>query len=494
MEKALDVTKTVTELVKEFPELRQAMAEIGFQEILNPVALEVVGRVMTLPKGAAVKGIPMETIREKLRARGFSFKDEATPRSETEAKGREEALKGLLARLSAGDPIDAVRADFVRDFASVSAEEIAAAEEALIKSGTPLREVQRLCDVHAALFHDHIAPAAAATGEGCAPSAPAPSAMAALPAGHPLRVLEAENEGLRRVLAEAETALCEKDTAALRASMHALNGLYPHYAKKETLLMTVLYRYDVTGPSGVMWGVDDEIKAELRALEKELARGGAGLKERVAAFLQRVREMIEKEEKILFPLTLRFFTETDWHMVYRDMPDMGFAFFAEAPAWPEGDAYIAAAEAEERAVMAAGKVHLPTGEMSVAELSALLALLPIDITFIDKDDTQRFFSNPGQVFARPRLALRSDVRHCHPASVLPMVEQLLSDFKAGRRDSMDVYRYIKGKPVGVRYLAVRDKGGAYLGTVELVQDFSDAVQAFGEKAPAEDAAPPHATP
>ena len=62
MEKVLDLKKTVAELVKEFPEFQQAMAEIGFKEILNPIALEVMGRVMTLPKGAAVKGIPLETV------------------------------------------------------------------------------------------------------------------------------------------------------------------------------------------------------------------------------------------------------------------------------------------------------------------------------------------------------------------------------------------------------------------------------------------------
>ena len=488
MEKVLDLKKPVAEVVKEFPEFQQAMAEIGFTEILNPIALDVVGRVMTLPKGAAVKGISMETVVAALKARGFSIKAEAPAASgPAEQKGREAALRRLLSRLSAGESLAAVRADFVRDFASVSAEEIAAAEQKLLEEGTPLHEVQPLCDVHSALFHGRIDPSeadASPGGEGCAPPT-APADMAALPPGHPLRVLLAENEGLRRLLAEAEAALQANDAATLRAALRALGGLYVHYGKKETLLMTVLYRYEVTGPSGVMWGVDDEIKEELRALSKALPQGLAGLEERMSAFLQRIREMIYKEEKILFPLTLRFFSETDWHMVYRDMPEMGVAFGAQAPPWPEGDAYVAAEEAKERAVLAEGKVRLSTGELRFSELSAILALLPIDITFIDQEDKQRFFSNPGQVFARPRLALNCDVRTCHPAHVLPAVEQLIADFKAGRRDSMDVYRRIKGKPVGVRYLAVRDEAGAYLGTVELVQDFTAALQAFGEKSPGE---------
>ena len=255
--------------------------------------------------------------------------------------------------------------------------------------------------------------------------------------------------------------------------------------------MTVLYRYEVTGPSGVMWGVDDEIKAEIHALGRALAGGTAGLEERLGTFLQRVRDMIYKEEKILFPLTLRFFSEQDWFMVYRDMPDMGEAFGVKAPAWDAGEAWITETKAREEKITAEGRVRLSTGEISFKALEAILNLLPVDITFIDKDDIQRFFSNPGRIFARPRLALGSNVRNCHPANVLPVVEQLIADFKAKRRDHMDVYRYIKGKPVGVRYLAIYDEKGEYQGIVELVQEFTAALAAFSPQETAKCEKSPH---
>ncbi|MFC2468757.1 MAG: DUF438 domain-containing protein, partial [Negativicutes bacterium] len=366
-------------------------------------------------------------------------------------------------------------------------EEIAAAEQKLISGGLPVHEVQRLCDVHSALFHGHIGePSCGGAGAGDIPE------ITELPAGHPLLVLHAENEALERLLDRMDRAFEHRDAAELGAGLRSLVGLYPHYGKKETLLMTVLYRYEVTGPSGVMWGVDDEIKAEIHALgrELELAGGTAGLEERLGSFLQRVRDMIYKEEKILFPLTLRFFSEQDWFMVYRDMLDMGEAFGVKAPAWAAGEAWITETKAREEKIMAEGKVRLSTGEISFKTLEAILNLLPVDITFIDKDDIQRFFSNPGRVFARPRLALGSNVRNCHPANVLPVVEQLIADFKAKRRDHMDVYRYIKGKPVGVRYLAIYDETGEYQGIVELVQEFTAALAAFnpqgaekGEKSP-----------
>lgn len=489
MKKELDVNKTVAELVKEFPELREVMAEIGFKEILNPIALEVMGRVMTLPKGAAVKGFHWEDVVHKLEERGFFLKrgeekGAGTAQAE-EIEDRTEALRALLQRLSNGESLEAVRADFMRDFASVSAEEIAAAEQKLISGGLPVHEVQRLCDVHSALFHGHIGePSCGGAGAGDIPE------ITELPAGHPLLVLHAENEALERLLDRLDRAFEHRDAAELGAGFRSLVDLYPHYGKKETLLMTVLYRYEVTGPSGVMWGVDDEIKAEIHALGRELVGGTAGLEERLGSFLQRVRDMIYKEEKILFPLTLRFFSEQDWFMVYRDMLDMGEAFGVKAPAWAAGEAWITETKAREEKIMAEGKVRLSTGEISFKTLEAILNLLPVDITFIDKDDIQRFFSNPGRVFARPRLALGSNVRNCHPANVLPVVEQLIADFKAKRRDHMDVYRYIKGKPVGVRYLAIYDEKGEYQGIVELVQEFTAALAAFspqgaekGEKSP-----------
>ena len=502
MKKELDLTKTVAELVEEFPEFQQAMAEIGFAEITNPMVLNVMGRVMTVPKGAVVKGMKLEDVVRELEVRGFTIKQEETSScgcggtheahthahgeggcacahaaagaaADGETTGRAAALKGFLQRLSDGESLETVRADFVKGFASVSAEEISAAEQQLIEDGTPMHEVQKLCDVHSALFHGHIG--------GAAPASEAAPDVQALPEGHPLVTLNLENKGLAALLERLKGALEKGDAPLLGRGLGELNAIYSHYGKKESLLMTLLYRYGVTGPSGVMWGVDDEIKAELRALTKSLVDGIAGAEERFSAFFQRISDMIYKEEQILFPLTLRFFSEKDWLMIYRDMPEFGVAFLDKAPTWAAGDAYVAEAEAKERTMLASGRVRLSTGEVSCKQLEAILNLLPVDITYIDKDEMLRFFSNPGQVFARPRLALDSKVYNCHPVNIVPIIEQLVADFKAKKRDRMEIYRYIKGKPVGVRYLAIYDENGEYTGAVELVEDFSEALEKFAAK-------------
>ena len=479
MQKVLDLDKTVAELVGEFPELKDAMADIGFREITNPVALQLMGQVMTIPKGAAVKGMALAEVIDRLKQHGFAIKGDP---SKSVAEERLDILKSLLTRLSSGESPEAVRQDFVRSFKSVSAEEIAEAEQQLIRDGMPIREVKRLCDIHSALFHGKTS-GETESEQHHQTAADSPD-IHAVPVGHPIHNLCLENEELVRILGAAEDALAAEEKERLRECLKKLGGLYTLYGKKEMLLMPLLYRYGVTGPSGVMWGVDDDIKRELRAIAKELA--GSELKplqERIAAWLKRIREMIYKEEKILFPLALRYFTAEEWRMVYRDACVIGDAFLVDAPKWDEGEAWSQEKTVKEQKTLAEqGTIRLPTGEVSVAALYGILSLLPVDITYIDKDDIFRFFVNEGRIFERPRLCLGGRVENCHPAEVVPMLHQLLTDFKTGKRDSMEVWKKIKGRPVSVQYFAVRDPNGKYIGTVEVVQDFTKVLSHFGQKA------------
>ena len=247
--------------------------------------------------------------------------------------------------------------------------------------------------------------------------------------------------------------------------------------------MPVLYRYGVTGPSEVMWGVDDEIKKELGVLTKAIKEDEENVtlyRGRLQALMTRIREMIVKEERILLPLTLRYFTEEEWFAVYRDAQEFGAAAEGSAqPCWDAAEEWCnRQQEALSREEILDGKVQFETGALTVRQLRAMLSLFPVDITFIDENDVLRYFLNEGKIFARPRSALGRKVYECHPPQIIPVVRQMLADFKAKKRDHMVVWRRIMGKPIGVRYQAVYGKDGAYLGTVEFVQDFTEALARF----------------
>ena len=124
MDKIVDLNKTVYDLVQEFPEVKDILASLGFSKITSPMALKVMARVMTIPKGAAMMGIPMETIIRAFASRGLTVKD-APPATESEQQAEiqshAEKIKQLLKRLGAGEDFESVRKDFVTDFGQVSA-------------------------------------------------------------------------------------------------------------------------------------------------------------------------------------------------------------------------------------------------------------------------------------------------------------------------------------------------------------------------------------
>ena len=478
MKKVLDLKKTVAELVEENPEVKEIMAQIGFKEITNPVALNVMGRIMTIPRGAAVKGIDLAKVIAVFEEHGYTVLSE-------DGASRQGRLRGFIERLSDGEDLDSVRADFVKEFAHVEAQEIMDAEQTLIKEGMPITEVQRLCDVHSALFHGAMdTPAGALSHDEIHAQAASvnPDDIDALPEAHPLSILRAENAALDALLDTIEGELDgAKRTDEMLKHILALGDLRMHYIKKEELLMPLLYDYGVTGPSQVMWGIDDEMKRELAMIIKALKADAETLplyEARIRALTQRVREMIFKEEKILFPLSLRYFTRMEWYRCYHDLPDMGISFGVPIPAWAEAQPWLDQEAARLAQSQVGGKLQFPTGELSMEQLTTILQLLPVDITFIDKDDVVRFFTNEGQVFTRPLSALGRDVMNCHPPEIIPVVRNLIADFKAKKRTQMIVHRYIRERPIRVHYQAMYDKAGEYIGTVEFVTDHAEPLEKF----------------
>ena len=503
MSKKLDLTKSVYELTQEYPELIDIMAGLGFTEITRKTMLNSVGKIMTIPKGAKMKNISMMDVVTTLMGKGFEpvgqMPDlsavETAPQEEAtvpaEPQSRTEQLKAYLRRLGDGEDMEAVRADFVREFGEVEASEIMQAEQELMKEGTPLSEVQRLCDVHSALFHGSTKEEKIANAEkeveasllrqkaqeeiARRDSYPKKDytdknvRAAALEAvtGHPLYTFTRENDALADLLARF------KDTRD-EALLPAIRELSVHYAKKGDLLYPLLkVRYGISGPSDVMWTVDDEIRDELGALAKDADHGEAW-NARLDAVLTRAEEMIYKEQNILFPICAVNFTEKEWQGIYHDSRDYAVCFGVAQEAWAEAEA----AEKAEAASASDGEIVMPGGHMTVEQLTALLNTIPVEITFIDADNINRFFNEGPKVFKRPGMALDREVFSCHPPKIEPMVRQIIDDFRNNRRDEVPVWMEKNGRTMLVKYMAVRDKAGSYLGTVEVVQDMEFAKEHF----------------
>lgn len=127
-------------------------------------------------------------------------------------------------------------------------------------------------------------------------------------------------------------------------------------------------------------------------------------------------------------------------------------------------------------------VALPTGSIRLAELMPLLNTLPVDLTFVDAEDRVRYFSEgKHRTFTRTKSVIGRRVQNCHPPQSVDVVEKILTSFKEGKRDSYDFWINYRGRMVYIRYLAVRDRDGKYLGTLEVTQDITDIKKLEGER-------------
>ena len=121
-------------------------------------------------------------------------------------------------------------------------------------------------------------------------------------------------------------------------------------------------------------------------------------------------------------------------------------------------------------------------KFSVETLEAIFDTLPVDVTFVDETDTVRYYSKGNdRIFRRSPAVIGKKVQDCHPRESLDKVIQVVSDLKSGRKDIAEFWIDLKGRKIYIRYFAVKDKSGKYLGTLEVTQDITDIQKIEGEK-------------
>ncbi|MBP7868835.1 MAG: DUF438 domain-containing protein [Firmicutes bacterium] len=410
-----------------------------------------------------------------------------------DAHGRIESLKQVVMYLQAGRSVDEVKAKFRDVISGVTAQEISQMEQALINDGVAVEDVQRLCDVHAAVFRDELE------------KAPEPSRVP----GHPIHTFLRENRAIERLLEEgimpAVEALAsaadgqERGAAlALVEQISLLMDVEKHYKRKEELVFPFLEKHGVYGPTRVMWGVDDEIRSGLKELKGMLmglagtGEPGAAPKsdaiERARSVADAIREMVLKEEKILFPIAEEHLSQDEWRQVYEAEDEIGYCLVEPEAKWEMVGARIAGPEHVEAT---SAPAHVPgegpllrfeTGRISEESMELILNTLPMDITFIDETDTVRLFSNNAdRIFTRPKTIIGRKVQNCHPPASVHVVERLLDSFRSGEKDVEEFWLELQGRFIYIRYIAVRDRNGDYRGTLEVTQDATHIRQLAGEK-------------
>lgn len=385
-------------------------------------------------------------------------------------------LKQIIKHLHAGKPASEVKSQLEQVVRATDYSEVVAMEQELLAEGMPVEELRSMCDLHSQVTRDLLV-------------APPPRTV---PPGHPVDTFRRENEALRGVLlrmriarkdieAMPEAADCSRKLFEWRQAYNELMDVEKHYQRKEHCLFPALEAHGITGPPKVMWAKHDDTRALLKdlglALKQPETRAGAWklLSATAGAVAEdSVEEMIYKEENILLPMSLGALTEEDWAVIFHASPRYGWCLVEPQTGYTPPDTSTPAP--------ASGGIQLPTGNVSIEQLTALFNTLPFDLTFVDADDRVAFFSEgPQRVFARSRAVLGRKVQHCHPPKSVDVVDRIVGDFRAGRQNVAEFWINFLGRFVYIRYLAVRDEQGQYLGTLEVTQDIGPIRALEGER-------------
>ena len=383
--------------------------------------------------------------------------------SELIGKDRQEILKELLWRLHTGEAPEALVPEFKEKLGDVSPLEIAQIEQELVRAGIPREEIRRLCEVHLALFRESL--------EEVEPLAPP---------WHPVHVLMAEHKHMVEAgknLLDAAKALdgSPEKEKEFREIFEKLLGTESHYTREENVLFPYLEKHGITEPPAVMWMEHDQIRGIKKAIGDALERSdNARLVELSQGLLEAMMSHFYKENHVLFPTAMDVIGEDEWPTIRAEFNDIGYCCITPPPMPTEGTG--------ERAADGSGEIELPTGKFTVEELNAILNTLPVDITFVDKNDTVRYFNeSKDRIFVRTKAVLGRKVQNCHPQKSVHLVERILDDFKNKRHDVAEFWINFAGRHVYIRYFPMWNPDGEYLGVIEVTQDITDIKKLEGEK-------------
>jgi hypothetical protein len=479
-------------LLKQYPFLEGFLITLStkFKGLKNPVMRQTMGKVATLEMASKISGLDIDALIKLLTAEikkhgsdvdaSGEAADASTGEPLTDPAERRAALKGILKDLHDGGDMDVLKQRFRDLIQGVEAPEIAKMEQELMNEGLAAEEIKRLCDVHVEIFKE-------ALEEQDRPDPPL---------GHPIHTYMKENRASEKIMSDTSILMgllgqppasetFEAHRQALGELIEQLSEINTHYTRKENQLFPMLEAHHFTGPSQVMWSIHDDIRANMKQAREAFAGNDpeqtvTSLKEAIQA----IRDMIYKEEHILFPTSLDMLTDSEWIKVKEGEADIGFAWVGPDKGWPDEilkETAAPAPEPEEVVEDVAGALGLDTGRMTLEQINLLLTHLPVDLTFVDEDDRVAYYSEgPERIFPRSPAIIGREVRNCHPPKSVHMVNKILDAFKTGSRDSAAFWIELGGKFIYIRYFPVRDADGNYRGCLEVSQDLTEIRKLEGQ--------------
>jgi hypothetical protein len=389
--------------------------------------------------------------------------------------------------LHSGTSIQEVKEKVKQYLKNVSPAEIAQIEDELVKEGMPREELQRLCDLHLEVFREQL--------EKEKP-------QGEIPLNNPVNILLEEHKIVTRFLEELNTTIenirhsedksyVEQVMPELRHIAEDFLDAEKHYLREENVLFPLLEKHGITEPPAVMWTEHTRLREEKKHFHRllqdydkmEFEDFKTQLCEVATTLYEILSSHFFKENNILFPSAMQVVTEEEWAEARKEFDEIGYCCFTPEPLIERPTSAAAKnVEQELGAAVSKGILQFNTGSLTKEEVEAIFDTLPVDVTFVDKDDVVKYFNKAEErVFVRAKSVIGRKVQQCHPQKSINIVNRIMNAFKKGEKDVAEFWIPMKGRLIHIRYFAVRDKNGRYMGTMEVTQDLTDIKKIEGER-------------
>ncbi|MFX1457694.1 MAG: DUF438 domain-containing protein [Promethearchaeota archaeon] len=435
-------------IIDKYPKVYDEIFKLNpkVKRLKNPIARKTIGKKASIEWVSALLNIPIEKLISLIQNEIESGGGDLT------YEERKEILKEILLKIHEGGEFEELKEMFRNAVGDITAPEIGQLEQELINEGAlEIKDIAKLSDLHVALFKE---------------SLDEKPDYDTIP-GHPVHTYLQENLEIINLIRQIRTAQGDEKLRLFKE----LSQVEVHYTRKENQVFPILEKIGISGPPQVMWAVHDKIRAGLKTENLD----------EIESVLEQVEDMIYKEEHILFPMVLEGFEESDWVNVRDGEEEIGFAFgVVPGTEWKP----ISATDIHkpEEFKVATNIVNLDVGNLSSEQINIMLKTLPVDLTFVNENDEVAYYSDTeDRIFPRSKGIIGRKVQKCHPPKSVHVVEDILQKFKSGKKDVAEFWIQLDGKFIMIRYFAMRDEEGKYVGTLEVSQELSRLRKLEGER-------------
>ena len=324
------------------------------------------------------------------------------------------------------------------------------------------------------------------------------------PENHPLWAYLEEINAVEKVALEADELL-KQDKFIKNPWLGVFDSLAEwriHLSRKQNQLYPMLENHGFDRPTRIMWTFDDGVRDSISASyallrEDKYEEFLASVPETLA----KLRDLNSKELEVLLPTSFKLLSDEEFVRMSKNDHEIGYAIINApglyvVPGINDSAASLNGNAAGQNSAVSneflndlagllskyvgpvggaqVGKdavLDVATGKLTLEQINLLFRHLPVDLSYVDENELVRFYSDtPHRIFPRSANVIGREVKNCHPAKSVHIVEEIVEKFRSGEQSQAEFWINKPGLFIYVIYTAVRDENGKFRGVLEMMQD------------------------